>query len=214
MTSKPSSRRPRASTLAPRSWPSRPGLAMSTLIGRSDMRPETPLTLGTGGRRSRWARNSARVLSRVRKMPSTALVVMIVPGLRTPRMTAQRCVASSTTPTPWGCRRSWRKSAICCVSRSWTWRRRGYISTMRGVFDMEDGAVDEAVRIHVVARGQLRVHAVDALRRAGEAWAIGILADLDQDLAPGRPDATVARRGQAGPAALEAALPAPRAGGG
>src|SRR3972149_3399680 len=35
MPSKPSSRRPRASTLAPRSWPSRPGLARSTLMGRS-----------------------------------------------------------------------------------------------------------------------------------------------------------------------------------
>jgi hypothetical protein len=28
---------PRASTLAPRSWPSRPGLAMRTLIGRTGM---------------------------------------------------------------------------------------------------------------------------------------------------------------------------------
>src|SRR6185369_4796447 len=36
-TSKPSSRRPRARTFAPRSWPSRPGFAMRTLIGRSGM---------------------------------------------------------------------------------------------------------------------------------------------------------------------------------
>src|SRR3970040_2771808 len=35
MSAKPASRRPRASTLAPRSWPSRPGLARSTLMGRS-----------------------------------------------------------------------------------------------------------------------------------------------------------------------------------
>src|SRR5918999_6332295 len=33
MTSKPSSRRPRASALAPRSWPSSPGLAMRTRMG-------------------------------------------------------------------------------------------------------------------------------------------------------------------------------------
>src|SRR5688500_14476430 len=33
MTSNPSSRRPRASTLAPRSWPSRPGLAIRTRMG-------------------------------------------------------------------------------------------------------------------------------------------------------------------------------------
>src|SRR5664280_2197192 len=36
-TSKPSSRRPRARTLAPRSWPSRPGFAIRILIGRSLM---------------------------------------------------------------------------------------------------------------------------------------------------------------------------------
>ena len=60
---------------------------------------------------------------------------MIVPGLRTPRITAQRWVASITTPTPCGSSRSWRKSAICWVSRSWTWRRRLYISTTRGIFD-------------------------------------------------------------------------------
>src|SRR5215813_12532919 len=35
MTSMPASRRARAMTLAPRSWPSRPGFAMSTRIGRS-----------------------------------------------------------------------------------------------------------------------------------------------------------------------------------
>ena len=60
---------------------------------------------------------------------------MIVPGLRTPRMTAHRCDASMTTPTPLGWRCSIRKSAICLVMRSWTWSRREYISTMRGIFD-------------------------------------------------------------------------------
>ena len=88
-----------------------------------------------GDRRSRWAKNSARVRSRVRNSPSTDDVVMIVPGLRTPRMTAHRWVASSTTPTPWGARRSCRNSAICWVSRSCTWSRRAYISTMRGIFE-------------------------------------------------------------------------------
>ena len=28
-----------------------------------------------------------------------------------------------------------RKSATCWVSRSWTWSRRAYISTIRGIFD-------------------------------------------------------------------------------
>src|SRR3990170_3431000 len=46
MTSKPSSRSPRARTLAPRSWPSSPGLAMSTLSGRS----VTPPMIATGSR--------------------------------------------------------------------------------------------------------------------------------------------------------------------
>src|SRR5215218_2095599 len=41
-----------------------------------------------GGRRSRWLKNSARVRSRVRNRPSTADVVMTVPGLRMPRITA------------------------------------------------------------------------------------------------------------------------------
>src|SRR5579863_99295 len=40
MTSIPASRRARAITLAPRSWPSRPGLAMRTRIFFSDMRWE------------------------------------------------------------------------------------------------------------------------------------------------------------------------------
>src|SRR5437660_2655649 len=38
MTSMPASRRARAITFAPRSWPSRPGLAINTRIGRSGIR--------------------------------------------------------------------------------------------------------------------------------------------------------------------------------
>ena len=62
-------------------------------------------------------------------------MVITVPGLRTPRMAAHRWVASSTTPTPLGARRSIRKSATCWVIRSWTWSRRAYISTIRGILD-------------------------------------------------------------------------------
>jgi preprotein translocase subunit SecA len=47
----------------------------------------------------------------------------------------QRGHHSMTTPAPFGCRCSIRKSAICDVSRSWTWRRRAYISTMRGILE-------------------------------------------------------------------------------
>src|SRR3954466_4067653 len=46
-TSIPASRRARATTLAPRSWPSRPGLATTTLI-RSSL---TPSSLGVRGHR-------------------------------------------------------------------------------------------------------------------------------------------------------------------
>ena len=40
-----------------------------------------------------------------------------------------------TTPEPYGFRRDCRKSAICCVMRSWTCSRRAYISTIRGIFE-------------------------------------------------------------------------------
>ena len=94
-----------------------------------------------GARRSRWVKNSARVRSRVRKSPSTDEVVITVPGLRTPRMTAHRWVASSTTPTPCGSSRSWRKSAICWVSRSWTWsRRRVHLDDARDLRQPDDPA--------------------------------------------------------------------------
>src|SRR5688572_15506635 len=46
MTSKPASRSERTMTLAPRSWPSRPGLAMRMRrAGRSDMLPDSFLGL-------------------------------------------------------------------------------------------------------------------------------------------------------------------------
>ncbi len=45
---------------------------------------------------------SALVLAWVWKMPRTAEVVVIAPGLRTPRMAMHRCSASITTMTPAG----------------------------------------------------------------------------------------------------------------
>ena len=60
---------------------------------------------------------------------------MTVPGLRTPRITAHRWVASMTTPTPCGASRPGGTRATCWVSRSWTCSRRAYISTTRGIFD-------------------------------------------------------------------------------
>ena len=60
----------------------------------------------------------------LRMMPRTAEVTVLEPGLRTPRMDMHRCSASTTTSTPRHSRRSTRASAICRVSRSWTWGRR------------------------------------------------------------------------------------------
>ena len=53
----------------------------------------------------------------------------------TPRMTMQKCMASMTTPTPRGWIVSWIVCAIWTVSRYWTWRRREYRSTRRGILD-------------------------------------------------------------------------------
>ncbi len=39
------------------------------------------------------------------------------------------------TPTPWGWSTFHRASAICPVSRSWTWSRRAKTSTIRGTLD-------------------------------------------------------------------------------
>ena len=52
------------------------------------------------------------------KMPRTAEVTVIAPGLRTPRMLMQRCSASTTTSTPCGSRTSINVSATWAVSRS------------------------------------------------------------------------------------------------
>ena len=49
----------------------------------------------------------------------------------------------------------------------------------------------EPVGVDVVAGGQLGVHAVDALRGPEQALAIGVLADLEQDLADGGLDLAV-----------------------
>ena len=66
------------------------------------------------------------------------------------------------------------------------------------VVDVEDRAVDEALGIDVVAGRELRVHPVDALGRAAQTLAVGILADLDEDLADGRLDPPVRGPGPAG----------------
>ena len=49
---------------------------------------------------------SARVAADVRNWPRTALVTVIAPGLRTPRIDMHRCSASMTTMTPRGLRSS------------------------------------------------------------------------------------------------------------
>ena len=57
------------------------------------------------------------------------------------------------------------------------------------VADVEDGAVDQPVRVDEVAAGQLEPHAVHPLGRAQQPLALRVLADLDQDLAHGLLDA-------------------------
>ena len=49
----------------------------------------------------------------------------------------------------------------------------------------------EPLRVDVVAGRQLRVHPVDAVGRADESLAVGLLADLDEDLADGVLDPAV-----------------------
>ena len=61
------------------------------------------------------ANTSARVASLVWMSPRTALVTVLEPGVRTPRMLMQRCSASMSTSAPVGCRdasmaRGWLKS--------------------------------------------------------------------------------------------------------
>jgi len=69
------------------------------------------------------------------------------------------------------------------------------------VADLEDRAVHEALRVDVIAGGQLGVHAVDPLGRRPEPLAAGVLAHLDEDLADGRLDPPIRGerdRGRAG----------------
>src|SRR5512147_207296 len=74
MTSKPASRKALAMTLAPRSWPSRPGLPTSTRILRSSMAVRAnESTSGAGRRRPRGAqevtRNSLALQAKVALRP-------------------------------------------------------------------------------------------------------------------------------------------------
>ena len=57
--------------------------------------------------------NSSRVVELRLKRPRTALVVIMVLGFLTPRIDAQRCCASITTPTPIGSINSSITVAIC-----------------------------------------------------------------------------------------------------
>ena len=79
------------------------------------------------------ARNSARVFSLSRNAPNMRLVVILVLAFFTPRIMAHMWAPSTTTATPWGCRASWMKLAICEVICSWICSRRANISTIRGI---------------------------------------------------------------------------------
>src|SRR6185436_15484625 len=60
MTSIPASRSARATTLAPRSWPSRPGFAMTTRMGRSAMTASLSPATGDRPGRRRCRRSALR----------------------------------------------------------------------------------------------------------------------------------------------------------
>ena len=60
---------------------------------------------------------------------------MIVPGLRTPRMTAHRWVASMTTPTPCGSSRVLEELGDLLGEPLLDLEPPAYISTTRGIFD-------------------------------------------------------------------------------
>ena len=81
------------------------------------------------------AKNSWRVRKSDRKDPRTAEVTVEDPAARTPRMHMHMCEHSTTTPTPNGSQASWTACAICCVSRSWTWSRRGRAGRARDGHD-------------------------------------------------------------------------------
>ena len=67
---------------------------------------------------------SARVAGSLRNRPWTADVIVVVPGLRTPRIDMQRCSASMTTSTPRGYSTRSMLAAICVVRFSCTCGRR------------------------------------------------------------------------------------------
>ncbi len=77
---------------------------------------------------------SARV-AESRRLPRTALVTVLAPGLRTPRIDMHRCSASMTTMAPRGWRMRTSESATCVVSRSCTCGRLANTSTSRASFD-------------------------------------------------------------------------------
>ena len=70
-----------------------------------------------------WA-TSLRLRSSSRKQPSSLLVTIVTPGVRTPRAVMQLCAASITTATPCGLKLSWMHRATSAVSRSCTCSRR------------------------------------------------------------------------------------------
>src|ERR1700759_4295934 len=78
---------------------------------------------------------SARDRASLRKLPRTAEVTVVAPGLRTPRMDMHRCSHSSTTITPRGSRIRIRASAIWQVIRSCTCGRLAYTSASLASLD-------------------------------------------------------------------------------
>ena len=57
------------------------------------------------------------------------------------------------------------------------------------VADVEDGAVYEPIRVHVVAAGKLEPHPMHSLRSAQQALTLRILADFHEDVTDGMLDA-------------------------
>jgi hypothetical protein len=114
-------------------------------------------------------------------------------------------MASTTTATPLGSRISSSDSAICEVRRSWTWlavRDVGDVGPPHEgqqvvlaeaveldvlddhhlvVGDVEEGVVQDLVRVLVIAPGQEAQRLRDAARRADQAVAARALAQLLED---------------------------------
>src|SRR5215210_3368010 len=84
------------------------------------------------------ARTSLRLRSSFRKMPIIRLVVIITPGVFTPRALMHAWLASMTTATPLGSRCSQMQSATCAVSRSCTCSRRKAVQHARQFADADD----------------------------------------------------------------------------